>query len=87
MARQRYVLEGVWSGYTSAQSRVCHREVTFTPKRFEHLHVIEYTDGTRLSLSLRKCEPRERVQTIKGYTELINKAILKNESYVKVADL
>ena len=87
MSRKRYVLEGEWSGYKASQRRVVHREVTTTPKQFEHLSSIEYTDGTLLILSLRPCEPRERVDEYHGYTRLIRDAALLGKSHVQVREL
>lgn len=72
----RYIIEGTWSGYTSAQRRVVHR--TVHPSSAVELRLwalktgaIKYTDGTRLDLSVRDAKPRERVQEIPGYTSLI----------------
>lgn len=73
----RYVLEGEWSGYTSAQRRVVHREVITSEKRavrLRQVHGIRYTDGTMLTLWLREAKPRERVEEVAGYTSLIRKA-------------
>lgn len=72
----RFIIEGTWSGYTSSQSRVVHRQVhskAFKKLRAwaESVGAIYYTDGTCLMLSVRDCKPRERVQEIKGYTQLI----------------
>lgn len=72
----RFVIEGTWSGYTS-QSRVVHRTVhdgAFKRLRAwaEKTYAIRYTDGTCLFLRVRDCEPRERVEEIRGYSRLIN---------------
>ena len=71
----RWILEGRWSGYTSSQSRIAHREViSGLPKlraAIEAAHGIRYTDGTMLILSVRDAKPRERVQAINGYNSLI----------------
>ncbi|WP_316176278.1 hypothetical protein [Bradyrhizobium sp. SZCCHNRI1073] len=90
MSRQRYVLEGEWSGYVSRQRRVVHREVVTDRKRVERLrqmYCIRYTDGTALLLTLREAEPRERVQEIKGYSSLIRECERETGSEVRVADL
>ncbi len=74
MSKQRYVIEGTWSGYTSSQSRTVHREVTDWPKLAEWVGKaggISYTDGTMLWLSVREARPRERVKQILGYRSLI----------------
>lgn len=71
---KRWVVEGEWSGYRSEQRRVCHRTVEL-PKRAREiaaLHSIRFTDGTYLELSARQAKPRERVQIIRGYVDLIN---------------
>ena len=89
----RYVIEGIWSGYVSSQSRVVHREVTTSRTRAEALkkiHGIMYTDGTMLYLHVREARPRERVKTHDGYGRLLNKVIWHfpdANGVVKVADL
>jgi len=74
MSQERWILEGEWSGYTSAQQHVVHREV-ISKQRAERiaksLPGIRYTDGTSLWLSVRRALPREKVQTINGYGSLI----------------
>ena len=87
MARKRFVIEGIWSGYRSSQRKVVHRAVTHLPGRYEHLRTIRYTDGTTLDLTIRPVKPRERVQEIKGYTSLINEAAALDKAYVTVAEL
>lgn len=85
----RFILEGEWTGYTSAQRRVVHREVV-TAKRAEKLkdlRAIIYTDGTSLILRLRKAGPREWVEPIDSYGELIRRAEAKGAPHVFVADL
>jgi len=71
MTGKRYVLEGEWSGYRSGQRKVVHRVVITRPDKYKHLTWIQYTDGTTLTLSVRECTPRERVQEIRGYSRLI----------------
>jgi hypothetical protein len=78
----RHIVEGVWSGYTSAQSRVVHRTIVRDPKPFEKLTAISYTDGTALYLSCRPALPRERVVEIHGYDSLISKCIRHGVSSV-----
>ncbi|MCM8735949.1 hypothetical protein M5E06_17595 [Azospirillum sp. A1-3] len=85
----RFVIEGEWSGYRSSQSRIVHREV-ITEKRAErvkNLSAIVYTDGTCLYVSVRKAEPRERIQEIHGYSSLIRQAEATGKDYVTVAEL
>lgn len=76
MSATRFVIEGEWSGYLPAQTKVVHRVVYPARRKMlrawaERSHAITYTDGTRLVLSVRNCKPRERVQEIHGYTSLI----------------
>lgn len=73
---RRFVIEGTWLGYRSSQDRVVYRKAY--PASFKKLRAwaektfaITYTDGTRLQLSVRDCEPRERVVEIPGYTRLV----------------
>lgn len=73
---KRFVIEGTWSGYTSAQRKVVHRTVHqpgYQKLRawVEKNSAITFTDGTQLMLKVRDCEPRERVQEIRGYVSLI----------------
>ena len=73
----RFIIEGEWTGYTSAQQKVVHRQVYPAGLKklrawAEKTHAIRYTDGTRLLLSVRECKPRERVTEIRGYTSLID---------------
>lgn len=84
MSKSRYVLEGEWSGYTSSQQRVVHREVVSkkTAEAANELGSIRYTDGTCLYLSARPCKPREKVQTILGYRSLINDCLMLGVSSV-----
>ena len=70
----RHVIEGVWSGYTSAQSHVVHREVSTSRALIEwaqRTHAIAFTDGAYLHLNAWPCKPRERVIEKHGYTSLI----------------
>lgn len=86
----RYVLEGTWSGYTSSQSRVVHREIIKDKKRVARLlklRVIVYTDNTSLYLHLRPAEPRERIREIRSYDSLIRQAEQLDKSRVTVLEL
>lgn len=68
----RFVVEGVWTGYTAAQRHVVHRTVHFgDPARYEALKAIRYTDGTSLLISVRALDRGERVSTLHGYDTLI----------------
>ena len=87
MKDKRFIIEGEWTGYTSAQRRIVHR--TVYPGSFKRLkewaqrtHAIRYTDGTSLILSVRDCKPREKVQEIRGYTTLIEKCFDHNVTSV-----
>lgn len=76
MNATRFVIEGEWSGYTSAQQRVVHRQVYPAGRKrlrawAERTHAIHYSDGTSLILSVRDCKPRERVKEVRGYSSLI----------------
>ena len=91
MSRKRYVIECIWSGYNSGQSRPCHRTVTIIPKAWDGLHTISFTDGTTMDVSIRECKPREKVKELKGYVELLNKFAWNKElcskGYVSVMDV
>jgi hypothetical protein len=85
----RYVIEGEWTGYTSTQRRVVHREVVDAKRgeRLKRLHAIVYTDGTSLLIRVREAKPREKIERIDGYGSLIREAEAKGDSRVLVADL
>lgn len=72
----RYILEGEWTGYTSAQRKVVHREVIPQAryKPLSKLHAIRFTDGTSLILSMRPAAARQRVQEVRAYEALIREA-------------
>src|ERR1039457_5955442 len=70
----RHVIEGEWSGYTSNQQHVVHREVTKSRALIEWVwqtYAITYTDGTSLFLTVRPCKLREKVKEVLGYSSLI----------------
>jgi hypothetical protein len=85
----KYVLEGEWSGYTSAQRQIVHREVITGKRvtRLKALHGIRYTDGTMLYLHVREAKPREAVQPKDGYGSLIRQAERMIGSVINVADM
>ncbi len=77
-----WTIEGIWTGYTSAQRHVVHREHTRSKKRVEavrKLGAILYTDGTRLLLDIRE---GKNGAAIAGYTDLINSCISEGVSSV-----
>lgn len=71
----RWLIEGEWSGYVSAQRRVCHREVISDKGLAEKLrkaYGITYTDGTMLLLTIRPMTKGERATDLRdGYSSLI----------------
>lgn len=85
----RYVLEGEWTGYTSSQQRVVHREVVSAKKAgsLRHLHKIIYTDGTSLLINVREAKPREVIKPMHQYDDLIRDAIKHGGNVVRVADI
>jgi len=90
----RYVVEGEWTGYTSSQRKVAHREVIDDKKvgkgfveKLRNLHAIVYTDGTSLLVHTREAKPREKVEQVLGYKSLIRDAVYHGGSRVLVADL
>lgn len=88
MKSKRYVIEGTWSGYTSSQSRIVHREVTTDVKRVAWCRdnsSILYTDNTWLDLSVREAQKGERVKPYDGYGKLISRCVSQN--CMKVAEL
>ena len=88
---KRYVIEGVWGGYTSSQRKICHRTVTDRIREVEHFQEVSgvlFTDGTIMYLSVRPCQPRERVPEIHGYDSLLRDIFYdKLTGLVQVDDL
>ncbi|MGU3476447.1 hypothetical protein [Methylobacterium sp. D48H] len=75
----RYVLEGEWSGYSSSQRRVVHRETINERRRARYegragLFAVRFTDGTLLELRVRPVRRGEKVETLLGYGSLICEA-------------
>ncbi len=70
-----YMIEGEWSGYTSAQRRVCHRHYTTNKKEVASIeaigHAIRFMDGTCLVLDIKEVKGRKRLPVINGYNSLI----------------
>jgi hypothetical protein len=84
MARKRFIVEAVWSGYNGAQRRVCHRTVeTLFRAGYEALNWHPFSDGTGLRISVRDAKPRERVQVINGYGSLLRNAAMDKWSELK----
>lgn len=86
----RYVLEGLWRGYSSSQDRVVHRQVIQSYRKefiawLQKTFCIRYTDGTTLELTIRPCTPREKVAEKLSYTSLIEDCFYNNVT--SVADL
>jgi len=71
----RFVVECVWSGYRSSQSRTCHRTVIpkYMAEKLKKIHGIRFTDGTYMSVEVRPALHRERVSEIHGYDSLLSK--------------
>jgi|HubBroStandDraft_4_1064222.scaffolds.fasta_scaffold39605_6 hypothetical protein len=75
MRTERWILEGEWTGYTSAQRHVVHVQV-FKGRPdlrawLERNRAIRYTDGTSLILRVRDAKPREKVVEVVSYYSLI----------------
>lgn len=77
-----HTIEGTWTGYTSSQRRVVHREHTRSESRIEavrKLGSIAYTDGTRLLLHVsegKRGKPKD------GYGSLIRDCIAQGVNTV-----
>lgn len=74
------MIEGTWSGYSSSQRRVCHREFTNRAKfadAVRELRWIRFTDGTVLEINVtdigdgRKSKPKP----VNGYSTLIRECL------------
>lgn len=88
-AKKRFEITGEWSGYTSSQRKIVHREYTTDKdfaKKVEDLGSICYTDGTYLDLKVRQLAYKERKQEEKKtYSDLIRKCVSQNTN--RVAEL
>ncbi len=73
-----YLIEGVWSGYTSSQRHVVHRKYT-TDEAFaaqvKALHWILFTDGTTLDLTVSENNGAVRQREVDGYGSLIRDCV------------
>ena len=90
MSRKRFIVECTWSGYRASQAHIVHRTVIadYVAKRLGKVHTIGFTDGTTMSVSVRPCNLREKVQEIKGYVWLLDKiAWADKEGYVSVMEV
>jgi hypothetical protein len=86
----RFILEGTWTGYTSSQSRVCHREIIskVRAQKLKSLHKIVFTDGTALLIHIREAIHREHIKSVNlSYGSLIRMAEAKGGSVVLVSEL
>lgn len=77
--RPVFCIEGTWSGYSSGQSRVCHRIYSMNEdeaKAINEIRSIRFTDGTFLGLSATLIHCKEDVhEEIHGYDELIREVL------------
>lgn len=73
--KNKWYVEGTWSGYTGSQSKVCHRDYVSNPEEIKIINSIRFTDGTRLDLEVKERKPREKIEIIKGYNDLIDECI------------
>lgn len=84
MARKRFVVEAEWSGYHSGQQHVCHRTVeTLFRAGYEALHSHTFGDGTHMSINVRDCKPRERIEEKHGYDPLLRNLAMQKWSELK----
>ena len=80
----RYILECIWSGYTSSQMRPCHRKIIkekYKVEKLKKVSSIRFTDGTNMTVHLRPCKFKEKIDEINGYNELFDKIIYSNKNY------
>ena len=80
-----YEIVGEWSGYSSSQRSVQHREYT-SDKEFAEkvkaLRSILYTDGTTLDLFVFDVDAQTKPQKL-GYTDLIRDCVRHNVNSVR----
>lgn len=88
MKSKRYILEAIWSGYRSSQSKPCHRVVIKNPKQYENIKIVKFTDGTYMSVNIRPCLKRERITEIHSYDSLFSDIIRqKLTGFINVMDV
>lgn len=91
MSRPRFVVECHWNGYRSGHGFDCHRTVETSPVKVDRLrrvHSVLFTDNTTMSVNVRPAKPRERVEEIHGYDQLLDKIVrLGLTGVVRIADL
>jgi hypothetical protein len=79
-----FVVTGTWSGYTSSQERVCHREYCGkkTAEAIRKIgHGIRFTDGTMLYLTVIKVA-RRTLPPLDGYSSLIRECVAQGTNEV-----
>lgn len=86
----RFIVECIWSGYTASQARPCYRRIIRKGEAYWYrgITAIQFTDNTTMSVKVRACLPREKVQEIRGYDSLFESIFREKLSgFVRVADL
>jgi DUF438 domain-containing protein len=83
-----FMIEGEWTGYTSAQQRVVHREYV-TKKQADAIRkaipfAITYTDGTKLIIYIKEVS-RRKLPEMHSYDELIKNCV--SQGVCTVAEL
>ena len=77
--RPIFEITGTWSGYSSSQSRICHRiYITDSQKaeKVEQLHSIRFSDNTSLWISVHQISRKEDLHEENDqYSSLINSCL------------
>lgn len=84
---QRFVVEGIWSGYRSSQQRPCHRRVVsrWKAEALSKITAVQFTDNTTMTVTVRPAEKYEKVKEIHGYDDLLDDALHKRlEGWIRV---
>ncbi len=86
MSRQKFMIEGEWTGYRSSQQRIVHRHYTTSKAEAEGVKAIGYgitfDDGTSLLLTVKEVSGRGLPKEIHGYNSLIYDCRTKGVSSV-----
>lgn len=87
----RYVLECIWSGYTSSQSRCCHREILTSKRKvdmYRKINGVKFTDNTWMSVNVREAKHREHIEERNGYSTLFRNILRQDlTGFIKVEDV
>lgn len=86
----KFIVECTWSGYKPGNEKVCHRSLIPVAQAvaLQRLHAVRFTDGTYMTVTVRRRLKNEPVVEIRRYDKVLEEAWRKNAAgSVSVMDL